>query len=110
MNTYQKDVNELLIEVKKDFAEGNYTIYGLYKKYNVPIKAIKNYFNKNNINWSAVNNSKVIIQCDLKGKPIKEWGSGNKIKKELSYNASAISEVCRGIRKSYKKYIWKFKN
>ena len=30
------------------------------------------------------------------------------IKKELGFNASAISKCCRGVRKQYKQFKWKF--
>lgn len=104
---YYKDLYPTIIN---DFKSGGYTIYGLSKKYNVPIKAIKNHFDNNNINWSAKITNKTIIQCDLDGNHLKDWVSGREIKRELKYNPSAISECCRGLRKTYKKYIWKFKS
>jgi hypothetical protein len=95
--------------IVKDFISGRFTIYELHKKYNTPIKGIKNHFNKNNINWTPIDNKKKIIQCDLNNNVIFVWNSGQEINKKLKYNASAISECCRGIRKQYKSYIWKFK-
>jgi hypothetical protein len=95
--------------VVEDFNTGKFTIYQLQKKYNIPIKAIKNHFNVNNIEWSPKDNRKEIIQCDLNGKELKHWESGQAVTKKLNYNASAISECCRGIRKKYKNFIWKFK-
>lgn len=92
-----------------DFKTGDYTIYRLHKKYNVPINSIKNHFNKNQIEWNPIKLSKKILQFDLEKKLIREWDSGQEIKKNLGYNASAISECCRGKRKKYKNYIWKFK-
>ena len=94
----------------EDFKNGNYTIYELSKKYNVPIKSITHHFNSKNIEWVPKILNKEVIQCDSNGNEIKKWGSGQEIKRILNYNASAISECCRGLRKIYKNYIWKFKN
>lgn len=102
--------NKIYPQIIKDHLTGNYSLYGLSKKYNVPIMAIKNHFNRNGINWKPINNKKRIIQHDLDGGYVKTWESGQEIKRVLGYNASAISECCRGIRKTYKKSIWKFKN
>jgi hypothetical protein len=104
---FYKDVYPL---IEEDFIKKNHTIYELHKKYNVPIKAIKNYFNQNKIEWNPIDTKKKIIQYDFNGKIIFKWNSGQEIKRELSYNASAISECCRGIRRQYKNYIWKFDN
>lgn len=106
INFYEK----LYPLIENDFKINNYTIYKLSKKYNVPIKCIKNYFDKNKIDWKPINNKKTIIQYDLQHNFIKEWESGLKIKNELNYSASAISECCRNKRKKYKNFIWKFKN
>jgi hypothetical protein len=103
---YYKNLYPIL---KNDFLSGKYTIYGLHKKYNIPITAIKNYFTKNNVNWNSINNEKKIIQYDINNNIIKEWNSGQEIVKTLNYNATGISECCRGIRKQYKSFIWKFK-
>lgn len=101
--------NEIYPQIIIDHLTGNFTLYGLSKKYDVPIKAIKNHFNRNNIDWKPIDTKKRIIQYDLGGNPIKTWESGQEIKRVLGYNASAISECCRNIRKTYKKSIWKFK-
>lgn len=95
--------------IANDFKTGDYKIYELHKKYNVPINSIKNYFNKNKIKWEAIKVKKNILQFDLEGNFIKEWSSGSEISKVLGYDCSAISACCRGIRKSHKKFIWKFK-
>lgn len=95
--------------IAEEYKASELSIYSLSKKYNVPINGIKNYFNRNYIKWETKNNKKSIIQMGLDSKPIKEWESGNQIKNELKFNSSAISECCRGIRKSYKGFIWKFK-
>ena len=95
--------------IKEYFSKG-LTIYGLSKKYNVPIKAILNHFEKNNIKTISINIKKKIVQYDINENLINEWESGQEIHKKLNYNASAISECCRGVRKKYKNFIWKFKN
>jgi len=59
--------------------------------------------------WCPIKINKKIIQYDLNNNIVNEWNSGQEIKKRLNYNASAISECCRGIRKKYKNYIWEFK-
>jgi len=102
--------NNIYPEIENDFKTGNYTVYTLHKKYNVPIKAIKNYLDNKNIKWEPINIKKSINQYDLEGNLIKEWVSGQEIKRYLNYNASGISECCNGIRKKYKEFIWKFKN
>ena len=101
--------NELYPLIKKDFLSGGHTIYELSKKYSVPIKGIKNYFNTKKIDWKPVDTTKKVIQYDLNENVVREWNSGQEIKRVLNYNASAISECCRGIRRRYKNYIWKFK-
>lgn len=94
--------------LKKDYLTKNYSIYKLSKKYNIPVKCIKNYFTKNNIYWKPITNKKEIYQFDLKEKLIKIWESNASIVKCLGYNAGAISECCRLKRNTYKGFIWKF--
>lgn len=53
--------------------------------------------------------SKPLIQYDLNHNIIKEWNCGADVKRELGYSAGCISLVCNGKIKSYKKYIWKYK-
>jgi len=103
---YYIDEYPMVIE---DFKTGEYTIYQLSKKHKIPIKAIKNHFDSNNIEWLPKILNKKIIQYDLNKIKIKEWSSGQEIKRLLNFNASAVSECCRGIRKKYKNYIWEFK-
>lgn len=54
--------------------------------------------------------SKPIHQYDLNGNFIQEFTSQTLAGKHLSKNTGAISECCKGKRKSAYKYIWKFKN
>lgn len=106
MNCYD-DKFELIVD---DFKNGDYTIYKLHKKYNVPINSIKHHFKKNGVKWNPKNVSKKILQFDFNDNLIREWDSGNYINKITGYNASAISACCSGIRKSHKGFRWKFKN
>lgn len=101
--------NEIYPQIITDHLSGGYTLYGLSKKYDVPIKAIKNHFNRNDVSWKPVITKKEIIQYDLDGNYLKTWESGQEIKRVLGYNATAVSECCRNIRKTYKKSIWIFK-
>jgi group I intron endonuclease len=52
---------------------------------------------------------KKIIQTDLKGNFIKEWNTTLEIKNELNINPENVRRCCRGTRKTYKKYNWKYK-
>ena len=104
-----KFYDNILPIILEDYLKNFNTIYFLSKKYVVPIKSIKNYFIKNNINFSRVETKKSILQFYENGDFIKEWVSGVEIKKTLNYSPSAISDCCRGLRKKYKNYIWKFK-
>lgn len=105
-----KYYSDIYPKIENDFNTGKYTICSLSKKYNVHVNAIRNYFNKNKVKWEPIVTKKSIVQYDLNGNLIKEWISGQEIKQNLGFNASAISECCRGIRKRYKGFIWKFKN
>lgn len=53
--------------------------------------------------------SKAILQYDLQGNFIKEWDSIREASTELNINEENIGSVVRGITKTAKKYIWKFK-
>jgi hypothetical protein len=101
---------DLYSDIEKDYNSDKYTIYELSKKYKIPIKCIKNYFNTHNINWKIIDNRKPIIQYDLNGNFIREWESGQQIKKELNYTPHHISACCTGKKKEYNGFIWKFKN
>ena len=50
-----------------------------------------------------------IIQYDLKGNFIREWGSATEAGKILNKRSAAISECCQGKRKTAYKYVWKVK-
>lgn len=53
---------------------------------------------------------KKIIQYDKGFKFIKEWNSAADIEKELGFNQISIRACCRGLKKSCKGYIWKYKS
>lgn len=55
-------------------------------------------------------NKKPIIQCDLEGNIIKEWGSTMEVQNTLGYPNSNISSVARGKQKTAYGYKWKYKN
>lgn len=95
--------------IEASYVIGDKTIYQLSKEYSVPIKSIKNYFDNNNVNWTAIDTKKSIIQFKDQ-EIICEWSSGQEVKRVLGYNASAISECCRGVRKQYKGFQWQFKS
>jgi hypothetical protein len=102
------DYSKLYPLIINEWKTNMWTIYGLSKKYKVPIRCIKDELTRNNIDWTPIDTQKSIIQCDLFDTPIKTWYSGQEIKRELGYNASSISMCCRGLRKKYKGYKWKF--
>lgn len=102
------DYSSLYTDIEKDFLSGGITIYGLHKKYSVPIKCIKHHFDARLIDWKPIKLSKSIIQETLDGTAIQSWSSGRSASKALGFNASGISECCRGVRLSYKGYRWKF--
>lgn len=57
-----------------------------------------------------INNGKKVIQYDLQGNFIKEWGSTMEVERELKINNSSISKCCLGKRNKAGGYIWNFKD
>jgi hypothetical protein len=53
--------------------------------------------------------SKKILQYDMSGLFIKEWNKISDINKDLGFKKVSIHRVCSGDRKSYKDFIWKYK-
>lgn len=102
------DYSEKYLDIVNEFKSNNVTIYALHKKYGVPIKCIKNHFNRNKIKWNSKKMSKKIGQYDLCDNLITIWDSGSEIKNKLNFTPSAISECCRGKRNKYKNFKWKF--
>lgn len=52
---------------------------------------------------------KTVLQYDLDGNFVKEWISASACKREGGYNQGAVSECCRGDRRRYKNFMWKYK-
>ena len=57
---------------------------------------------------NASSKSKKVYQYDLDGNLLKEYSSTQEVKRLLGYNQSNISQCCRGIRKTYKGFMWKY--
>lgn len=53
--------------------------------------------------------SKKVLQYDMQGNFIKEWGSTMDIQRELGIRNSLISACCKGLYKQSHNYIWKYK-
>jgi hypothetical protein len=53
--------------------------------------------------------SKIILQLDMMGNPIKEWESLNSASKELKINVGNIGNACRGRCKSVGGFKWQYK-
>lgn len=102
-----KDHSNFYDRIKKDFNTGDYTIYGLYKKYDVPIKCIKNHFDNNNITYNPVNNKVKIEQRSLNDDLVKIWDSISDCK-PYGFDPSAIVACCKGKRKTHKEYKWNY--
>jgi len=58
---------------------------------------------------SVPQNHKPILQYDLEGNFIQEWGSGKIASNNLKISHSGISECCKGKYKSSGGFIWKHK-
>ena len=54
------------------------------------------------------NSRKPVLQCDLDGNVIRKWKSAYHVEKELGYFCTLISRCCRGKKKTYKGYKWRF--
>lgn len=52
--------------------------------------------------------SKPIIQFDINGNLIKRWGCSKDVEKEFGFRPQFILRCCRGERKTYMGYVWKF--
>lgn len=50
---------------------------------------------------------KPIVQCDMDGRPIREWPSSVSVERELGYKSSNIRSVCCGNAKSAYGFKWK---
>lgn len=54
--------------------------------------------------------TKPVIQFDLNGNVIKEWESANLAAEAFGIQSRGIQHVSRGVNRSYKGFIWKYKN
>lgn len=52
---------------------------------------------------------KAVLQQDMLGKALAEWSSGSKAARDLGISKCLIYECCRGNKKSYKGYLWGYK-
>lgn len=70
---------------------------------------------KENANWGTRNlrvaekQSKPVLQLTKSGEFVKEWSSAREVMRVLGYSNSNISACCLGKLKTYKGFIWKFK-
>lgn len=55
-------------------------------------------------------NSKPIIQCDMNGTELKEWGGASEAARQLGMLQSCISAACNNKTKSSGGFKWKYKN
>lgn len=53
--------------------------------------------------------SKKVYQYDLNGKFVKEWDCAEYAATELGFNKLSILRCCRGVRRTHKNFIWKFR-
>lgn len=51
---------------------------------------------------------KKVLQYTLEGEFLKEWASLHEIQRELGFLISGISQCCRGLKKSYKGFSWRY--
>ena len=52
---------------------------------------------------------KPVLQYDLEGNLVREWQSGADAMRETGFDKAAISAICHGKGKTYKGYVWRFK-
>jgi hypothetical protein len=100
--------HETYKEIKQLYIEGQ-SVYFLSKRFGIEINSIKNFLKKSNT-YSPKDVKKVILQKNLNDVTIKKWNSMSEAARTLNYTLSGISEVCRGLRNTYKNFKWEFKN
>lgn len=52
--------------------------------------------------------SKTVLQYTLDGIFIAEYPSVNEVERQLGFDCSTISKVCRGIKNTHKNFVWKY--
>lgn len=60
--------------------------------------------------YNPKTNAKPILQCDKGGGVIQKWVSAREAGCILNISDAAITSVCRGQRRTYKGYVWKYEN
>jgi group I intron endonuclease len=65
---------------------------------------------KNHIDAVSKAKSKPVLQYDINGIFIKEWKSGKEAADVLGFTQPNINLCCLKKKKTYKKFIWEFKN
>lgn len=102
--------------------ETRFCICGCGKTFDVPINSLKKFISGHNksrlgtkktedeIFLHKIKIRKPIIQYSLEGIKIHEWDSIKTAAKTLHIDESSIIRTCKGKRKSYKNFIWKYKN
>ena len=74
---------------------------GVYERTREKLKA----YYKSHVPESA----KPVVQYSLDGIKIGEYESSSRAGSALGFKASQIRRVCRGMRKSYKGFLWSYK-
>lgn len=118
MSEYRKN-NPLIFtdEIRKKISDSkkgkNNPMYG--KTYKSRVEAVKKALTgkprpQNVKDKIGKANSIPIVQLDLQGNFIKYWDSTLQVERELvGFLGNGITRCCRGQRKTYKNYIWKYK-
>lgn len=89
-------------ELRKDNSIGKSPIYGYFWSYNPTLDEIKTYPN--------TGKSKTVYQYDLNNNFLNEYKSTGEAAQAIGVKSgSHIGECCRGKIKTYKGYIWKYK-
>lgn len=57
---------------------------------------------------AKVKTRKPVLQCDMDGNVIKEWGSAREAQVE-GFDSSHIRRCCNGLHSHHKGFIWKYK-
>lgn len=65
-------------------------------------------YNSNYDRKTNVRNIRTIGQYTMDGKEVDVWENGGRIEDALGYDRRRVFECCRGIRKSYMGFIWKY--
>lgn len=121
--SYNRSGNNIKKEIDKELLYNLYITENLslnkiskllgFSKKKIFVSLKENNISKSKEIWKEQLSSrpkKVVLQYDLEGKLIKEWGCLVDISKELGFNKSNIANCCRGIGVSVSGYIWRYKD